>query len=71
MGAPATKIIFLVILQGLLIADVAAFTGIMLAHGILGIVSTFPGLEDLYGVSGTVFMGKEILIYFAVICLVR
>ena len=67
MGAPAEKIMLIVILQGLLISDVAAFTGILFAHAVLGIMSTSPVMENLFGVSGTVVIWDEVLVYFVVI----
>ncbi len=73
IGATKNKVMIIVILQGLLITDMAVFSGILLAHGTLGILSTIPSMESHYGLTGTLISGYEVLIYLGVItagCLV-
>ncbi len=67
IGASGNMIMTIVLLQGLLITDMAVFSGILLAHGALGIMSTIPEMEMHYGVTGSHISWYEVFIYLGVI----
>jgi putative ABC transport system permease protein len=67
LGATRKMASLIVILQGLIIADTAAFSGIVLSHIALGTAGTFPEGKFLYGQSGTGFYWTELIIYLLVL----
>lgn len=67
IGASKRRIMFIVILQGLLISDLAVFSGILLSHGAIGIMSTYPLFREQYGITGNLVSWKEVLIYFCIL----
>ncbi len=59
----------LMILQGLIIADIAAMLGFILSHAINGIAGSYSEVSKVYGTTGAVIYWQEVALYIVVIIL--
>jgi ABC-type antimicrobial peptide transport system permease subunit len=69
LGASRNKNALVILMQGLVISDVAAFIGILLSHLLIVFSSSSIDIEKLYGVTGTRLYWQEGIIYLVVIFL--